>query len=373
MQTVVNNILKFNIPAEELSKRSTIPLLKLQSILSENVDPSIGDLTLIANALKVPLDFLISNSETYQSVEALFRKKPESLASSIIDRVSYIISNALSLLEGQLPNMSVINSFPIVENTYEEVLKLSTIFRQRFYNSDFLSPILTLPEIISNQLNCILLTVELGNQVDGASAVINGIPFILISPRFKPRMMFTLAHELGHIIAHHRDSNNFATLDVNSFNYNQKNNGEESFAHAFASEILLPQEGVAQTLQVLRRSLKLTPDYFGEIELLYLSRIYGVSFEAAALRCENLGILPRGGAVGLYESLKKEFGGPEKRAEQLQLPGRPEIYFPKVSSNLLKPVVNKINSGKMSLGRAAELLGITTSELFQYNALTEWT
>jgi|SRR6185437_15543102 len=372
MQTVINNILKFQLSAEELSKKSHIPIHRIHEILQKANEPLISEVRAIAKALKVQPDFLLSDSNSYRSINAIFRKNVNEKGEIIADRISYILSNALFLLGSYRPNIEIMDKFPKVENTYKGVLELASLFRQQFFRSDFVSPLLNLPEIIVEQLDCILLSVELGTSVDGASAIINGVPFILISPRFKPRMLFTLAHELGHIIAHHRDSENFASIDTNTFRLNKKSRENEMFAYAFAAEILMPQEGVAKTLQFLRTKFSFNPNFIGEIELLYLSRIYGVSFEVAALRCENLGILPEGAAVSLYDSLKKEFGGPEKRAEQLDLPARPGLNFPKISPNLMEAAIGKINNEEISLGRAAELLSISITDLIHYNAFKEW-
>jgi len=185
-------------------------------------------------------------------------------------------------------------------------------------------------------------------------------------------MLFTLAHEVGHIIAHHRDQTSFGNIDFENQSTSKKTREEEVFAFAFASDLLLPVEGVANALKYIRKQFKIEVDFLTEFEIHYISRIYGVSFEVAALRCENLGFMTDGAAFSLSESLKKEYGSPEKRAEQLQMPPRPEIIFPKVSNNLMKAVIDEIVKGELSIGRAAEILAISSSELVHFNAFGEW-
>ncbi|MDB5157113.1 MAG: Zn-dependent peptidase ImmA, family [Mucilaginibacter sp.] len=372
MQTVVENILKFNVPVDKLSKKSNIPINRLKSILDSAEEPLISEITAIARALKVQPDFLFAPSQSYNAVTTLFRKAVNSKDQIVADKVSYIVSNILEVIGNYRPNIEIIDRFPKVENTFQGINQLVSIFRQDFAKADFYSPLLNLPELVAAKLDCILLVIELGEGVDGASAIINGIPFILISPRFKPRMLFTLAHEVGHIIAHHRDQNSFGNIDFEYKRSIKKIREEEVFAFAFASDLLLPVEGVANALKFIRKQFQITVDFLTEFEILYLSRIFGVSFEVAALRCENLDFLPAGAAFSLSESLKKDYGSPEKRAEQLQLPGRPDIVFPKVSSNLMKAVIEKIVEGNLSIGRAAEILSITTSELIHFNAFEEW-
>lgn len=367
MQNVLNNILKFKVSATDLSKKSGIELNRIEEILGGNAELYIGEIRAIAKALKVRPEFLIAENSSYQAVNALFRENINKNFDPIYDKVSYMLANAVGILQGVYNSHEIHETFPKVGADYDGVIKIATIFRQKYFNSDFVSPILNLPEIIANQLNCVLIISEIGPSIDGVSAIINDIPFIIIAPRFKPRMLFTLAHELGHIIAHHSDEQNFVAVD-NSFKMYKRKRGQEEFAHAFASEILLPQEGVAYTLKIIREQLDIKGDFFGEMELLYLSRIYGVSFEVAALRCENLGLIPRGSAISLYESLKREYGGPEKRAQQLELMDRPNVVFPAISSNLMQPIIDKINSGELSLGKAAELLSIPTADIITYNS-----
>ncbi|MCX2473530.1 MULTISPECIES: ImmA/IrrE family metallo-endopeptidase [Pedobacter] len=367
MQSLIDNILKFQMEPQLLSKKSGLSIDRINLILSGVEDPMMAEIRAIAKALKVRPEFLLAENDSYQTVNALFRSNVSDKNNSVFDKISYLLANALNILGNKKPQNDFNNVFPQVENTYEGVLKISTIFRQHYFNSDFISPLLDLPNIISTKMNCILMISEIGNSVDGVSAILNEVPFIIIAPRFKPRMLFTLAHELGHLIAHHTDKDNYVAVD-NLFKINRRKSDDERFAHHFASEILLPQEGVAYTLKSIREKLSLTGDVFGEIELLYLSRVYGVSFEVAAMRCENLGLVPRGSAASLYESLNKEFGSPEKRAMQLGISDRQDIEFPIISANLMSPIVNKINSGELSLGKAAELLSIPTSEIINYNA-----
>ena len=233
--------------------------------------------------------------------------------------------------------------------------------------SDFVSPLLNLPEIISSELKFILFVIDLGKDIDGASAIINQVPFIFISPRFAPRMLFTLAHELCHILAHHNETNDFATIDEQINAITRNRDKDESFANAFASELLLPEEGVGITLKKIREHLSITGS-LGDIEILYLSRIYGVSFEVAAKRCEDMDLLPRGGAASIYEALKANHGSPEKRAEELNISERPEIPFPKISPALIQTAMTKVRNGEMSLGRASEILSIPITDILTYNS-----
>src|ERR1700726_4590197 len=73
-------------------------------------------------------------------------------------------------------------------------------------------------------------------DLDGASAYFDGVPFAFVSARFPPRMLFTLAHECGHLIAHHDPSVSFAVIDQSTAAEGDPavNTAEERFANTFA-------------------------------------------------------------------------------------------------------------------------------------------
>ena len=370
MQTLISKIESFGIPPNDLSEKSGVYLDKIIAILQGNIEPSLSDIRKIAKALRVSPNLLINENTEIPALGVLFRKSFQDSDQPKINRLSYILNNTLSLLENYEVKNDAFGKFPQVENKYDGARQLAEIFREQFFDTDFVSPILELPSIIADKLNCIVLVYELGNGTDGASIIFQGIPFIIVCPRFIPRMFFTLAHELGHILAHHNEQS-FAIIDNANIPTRKKKFDDEAFAHAFASELLMPQEGVGFTLKTIRSALNIEGDYVGEIELLYLSRAYGVSFETAVLRCENLGLVPIGTAISMYESLSKEYKSPELRAKQLGIPERENINFPKVSSNLLNTVIEKIKSGKLSLENASELLSVSAIDIINYNSLQE--
>jgi len=129
----------------------------------------------------------------------------------------------------------------------------------------------------------------------------------------------------------------------------------------------MPGPGLGIALQKIREIYEIKNDFVGDIEVSLLSRIFGVSFIAAARRCEDLRLLPRGGAESLNERLSKEFGSPEKRANEVGLPPRPKIDFPIVPRQLLSAAIRQIRSGTISIGRAASMLGLSISELMLAN------
>jgi len=157
-------------------------------------------------------------------------------------------------------------------------------------------------------------------------------------------------------------------LDTQTEKRAKTSNSAEFYAHAFASCLLMPQRGIGITLRKIREMQKGAEENLGDLEILLLSRIYGVSFYAAAKRCEDLSLLPKGGAISLNETLKKEYGSAEKRADAANLPPRADVLFPKMPPLLLKAATEKVRAGEISIGKASSILGLAIADLLTANA-----
>lgn len=368
MLNLVYHIKNSGYTAEKLAEKTGITVERLASIINGSIEPNMSDIRKISRALKLSIDFLTSTNEQFQEINLLFRKAiTNERDKPAADKFSHIIGNSFTILSDNISPRVWLEKFPAVENTYLNAEKLAMQFREMFLGGDNVSPVLHLPQIIANDLNCIVYVTDLGKGVDGASAIISGVPFIFVSLRFVPRMLFTLAHELAHIIAHH-EQGDFARFDKTIPSLQKSTFKDEAFANAFASCLLLPRDGLGVTLKKIREHFHITGD-LGDIEILYLCRIYGVSFEVAARRCEDLDLLPRGGAISLYEKLKESHESPEKRAKELGIQERPPIEFPKVSPKLIAAAIDKINTGEVSLGKASEILSMPINEILNHHSL----
>lgn len=362
---------RFETTPEQLADRAKLSHERVRQLL-EGGEASLAELRSIASALNVNLSDLVPQGSRYQKVNLMFRRqvpKGKPIDEVAIDRLSKKIENTFGILGELEGGLAWIEQFVVETESYEVAESCAEKFRHVFYGGDLVSPLLRLPEIIVRDLDVLLFVVNLPH-IDGASAYIDGQPFIFVSSRFPPRMLFTLAHEMGHLIAHKGDPHGFATLDwlTEDDGSSEDRKLAEAFANAFASCLLLPASGVGVALRKIREIAQLEEDQMGDIELLYLSRIFGTSFEVAARRCEDLKLLPRGGARSLYEEISKRFGSPEKRAALLKLPPRPDVYFPVLPERLLTLAIEKINSGAVSLGRASAVLGISISDILAAHA-----
>lgn len=113
------------------------------------------------------------------------------------------------------------------------------------------------------------------SDVLGASITDRRFPFILVN-RHQPitRALFTLAHELGHVLS--GDGIESITLDV-SLNLHTK---PERFANVFAASFLMPPSSMQEVIDMYGLTSR---------ALALMVTRFGVSFESLVYRLHNLG------------------------------------------------------------------------------------
>lgn len=196
-------------------------------------------------------------------------------------------------------------------------------------------PLLHLPELLADQFNVLVFPLD-HKGIVGACALIDRAAFLFPSTAFEIEILFNCAHELAHlaILSVRHEQQSIATLDRPNGTPQSPKDPYEYFADAFALELLIPTRGLGVALREVRRLLRISVSTIGDVELLYLSRIFGVSFLSAAKRCERAKLLPKGGASALHRFMVENFGGPEERATQLDLPARPQLNIPAVPKRI---------------------------------------
>jgi hypothetical protein len=211
------------------------------------------------------------------------------------------------------------------------------------FTVDETDPLLDLPELLYRQLGIIVLPIN-SKHIAGGSVSIDGDSFIFVSVVDDSQILFECARQLFQILgAPPADPHTRVSVDsVKRLNSRSKS-PREHIADEFSRNLLLPSMGVGRALKSVREALKITDLALGDVDLLFLSRIFGVRFIDAAKRCERLHLLPRGGAITLINYMNENFGGPDARARQLDLPARfipdtPIIPYPiqETASDLLK-------------------------------------
>jgi Zn-dependent peptidase ImmA (M78 family) len=325
-----------------------------------------AELRALSTGLRVPLHLFAAKSASLERSEVLnplFRDvRDANLTFDItVEKVAVFVEAALELLpvRNELPDW--LQLFEIKSQTYVEADRISKIFRG-FSDLTEDEPVNSLPTILGRMDGVVICRLNY-SKYEGVSLIAGNYCFIFVSPRFQGRMLFTVAHELGHLIAHHKNRGPavFETASkIGSFGRYSK---EEAFVDAFASCLLLPDVGIGRSINAFREHYNIQSSVVSDFEILLLASFYGVSFQVAARRCEDLSLLPRGLGQQLFENIKRQFGSPEKRAQSLDVPPRQKIEFPTVSPALASAISEALNTGDSSIGWISDRLGLTLGEI----------
>lgn len=370
MQQVVNFLRNLNVPASEIAGRSNLSEERVRAIM-DGAPASVADLRALSEGLKIPIRAIVAPPA--KDLALLFRSTTKSSSSEgygTEEKVAEYVEAALRILPKPGPDIArAFREIGPKQENFEEAEALALKFRQTFLPQKLWDdPLTELPRILDH------LGVIIGrlrrSKYEGASLVSNGFQFVFVSPRFSGRMLFTVAHELGHLLAHHQRQDAKPIFDlISDIGGNKREKRAEAFVDAFASALLLPKRGIGQTLHFIRAHHKIpSGSPIGDIELLFLARYFGVSFETAAYRCERLKLLPFGTTKALSDHLKKEHGSAEKRADSLNLPPRASIELPILPNVLRRPAIESINAGEVSAGWLSEKLDISLQNLYGINS-----
>jgi Zn-dependent peptidase ImmA (M78 family) len=307
----------------------------------------------------VTLDRILAafNNATKRAYLHVSANDLESLARKVAFSL-YLRKNAFAETMTALPSVS-----QPLQNV--KAVKLAIDLRNLLHVGD-VQPLFNLPELMTSKLDILIFTLE-KTGIAAACAIIDRTAFVFVPASAEIESLYSCARQLGHLLTApaHPTSRVFATLESTLRISYPSRSPYERFADFFALELLVPTRALGIALQEIRKLLKVSSSPIGDIELLYLSRIFGVSFLEIGRRCERAQLIPNGGAAALYQFLVDNFGGPEARAKDLELPARPTVQVAPMPWSIVSEIANRIRSGEMSLERASLELGYPTANLNQ--------
>ncbi len=304
--------------------------------------PSSGVLIALADALSVPVDYLVGEQEmALESVE--FRKK------RITGRrdEAQVEAKVLHLLERYLMveeflGLTSVNwdkpreaPFPVVSHPGEADRAAHSL---RSYWGLGLDPIPNLVEVMEEH-GIKVLSCALG-RIDGLTARVRRagnttIPVLVVNDSDGgERQRLTMARELGHLV-----------LEV------APKVDPEKAAFRFAGALLMPAEAVWAGMGKHRTSI-------GWEELFDLKQLFGVSVQALTYRCKDLQIF----SETLYRRLFKDISQFGWRTPPYQEPLAMKREEPRRFERLC---FRALAEGAISQAKAAELLGVSAHDLNQ--------
>jgi Zn-dependent peptidase ImmA (M78 family)/DNA-binding XRE family transcriptional regulator len=174
------------------------------------------------------------------------------------------------------------------------------------------------------------------------------------------RLAFNAAHEYAHVLLDRKLQAHAST--ASRFLGDTDSHGEllEIRANSFAAAFLLPKDGILQFL-LNRGKIYQHRDALDVVDILSLQRAFGVSYQAALYRLQNLNWLSR--------SKREEMAhhSPHRLAQALGLLNEDEIVqedrpVQNYSPRYIYLVLEAYRREKISLGKLAELLSIDILE-----------
>lgn len=371
MTNIAAHVVSRNLTMEKAAKKAGMTPERFEQVAG-GARATLGEMRGIAKALQVPVSSLMERErEAAEPIKMLFRQTLEQReaieVASHVDVLSAQVRDALSIARGLRSDLTWLDIFYGMEPTPDNAFAFADMFRQKFGGIGDLEPFPELARVLAAL--GVLLLFSRDPSVEGVSAIVDGHAIVIIGPRtFRPRMLFTVAHELGHLVAHHghRDQG-YAHLDKEADWSHSPRRAEEKFADAFASAVLLPQHGVLSALKVVREHLGISNQPLGAAEIAWIAHLFHVSFEVAARRFETFGLLPVSGARAFYQRLQDDFKNPEKFAADVGVPARQELVI-ETTPALMQSAAAKVRAGKLSLGKAAELLNVPVSAIVVANS-----
>jgi hypothetical protein len=256
VSTVAGLLRSLALPAAEIAERSDLPLGRVVAIM-EGAPVDHAELRALAYGLRLPLRAFPTGRLTAQrddDLGVLFRSPAGGRAAadhlSTVERVAGFVEAALRVLPKRTRPPEWLEQFRAAEETYGEAQRLAHLFR-----SLFVEP--ARAGVVVGRL--------IRSRYEGASVIAGGHLFVFVSPRFPPRVLFTFAHEIGHIVAHHRRGPMAVFERPTQIGYGRRGSRAERFVDAFASGLLMPERGAGIALKTIRRVLNVPRGPLGDI------------------------------------------------------------------------------------------------------------
>lgn len=301
--------------------------------------PSSDVLLALANALNVSLEHLVSDGDlVLEAVDfrkrALTRRKDEARVQAMVLHFleRYLAIESILGLPGDRWDRPREAPFPVRQ--YADADHAARGVRGHWGLG--LDPIPNFIELLEER-GVKVMSAQLPG-IDGVMASVRRsgkepLPVVVVNGAdWGERQRFTLAHELGHLVL-------AVAPDIEA----------ERAAHRFAGALLMPAESLWSVVGRHRQSVS-------RGELLEIKKLFGVSVQAVAFRCRDLGIFPD----SMFRSLFRQFSRagwrtPPYREPFAMPPARP-MRFERLCYRALA-------EGAVSEAKAAELLGIPVRDL----------
>ncbi len=345
---------------EEIAVQTGISRNAYRSIEKGDSEPRVSNLQGIADALGVKVFDLLRPlpdvpSLRFRSNKTLNLKEKDERQQSINDFAYWL--RDFNFLENELKEKNIFKLAKLVGSTSDPV-KMAGEARKALKLEDD-EPITDICDLVESAgVKIFLIDSDLKkffgfclSEKDGGPAIgVNKSSMISVE-----RKIFTVAHELGHILLH---PNSFDTAE-------SKESGDaEKEADAFASHFLMPVDGFKKELQ----------KNFGlhRVRLvLHIKRIFKVSYKTVLMRFQEMGLVDDSVWMKFAMEYKKMFGKSLKNHYEPESLSQDDFKsepnkldnFDFLESRLYRLVREAFEQEIITMSRAAEILNLGLMEM----------
>lgn len=346
IQTVATNVKAYrsekSLTQKKLAELAGISTQAIKQLESENLAVSYGTLRRISAVLGVQLADLLRSPQTLRPV--LFRSMKKLKNRSVILSVSGRWLDNYEFLEEELDCCQDFKLKNIVFDCSPEELAKRVRKQLRIPADSPIDDIGLLLDRIGVKL--FLYNKTLSDGFFGLSILgKNQVPAIVINTSnllSSERQIFSAAHELGHVLMH-----------LDSFEQDEQNPQEELFekdADSFAGYFLMPQNGFMEIWND-------TSGMHWVDRILFVKHYFRVSYQVVLHRLNEL---------NKTNNYNKIFNFQYKRKYNDNLSGNKEPFklnWKFVENRYSRLVCQALIKEKISVSRAAEMLGVSISEM----------
>lgn len=344
------------IASKDLASRIGVSPSAMSLIESGKRAVKAGDLVAIAEALGVsPMALLESDSLVGRvSVAARTTEQVNATKSQVIARIQSLaeLASLVEVTPREWPGRPAVN----VDSWLTDARALARWALDHVELPDDKRPgdqLLQLASSVQRGLEVNVVVESFEDPVIGAAIVGSESPLILLNSRQgRQRALFTLAHELGHVLA---ANGTHVSCDVDFY----ARSGSERFANAFAAEFLLPAQRVKRLVGEITNSRE-------AVAILMLKA--GLSRQTSVYRLHNVGLINAAQRDALLKLRISDYAAALRDEDEREVfLARADELSPRVVTPvpLLNSLIGGYEVGLVGAAPIAELLGIEVDEVIE--------
>ncbi len=335
----------FGFSLQDVCNKTKISKPCISDFENDKREPSLAQLQTFADLYHKPISFFF-NDELVFHPRMLWRKKPENKQEQLdIELKFYQLCKQYMNLENW-SNFTKKNNFKNLQRDFPknetEVRKIAKEIEDLFHSTA--TPWKSLLEILENDYYVKIFHYKFNGSAISFYGNTIGPAIMLNTNNVGWRRNFDLAHELFHLITWDFEKQNDESTDI-----------EEKFADIFASEFLMPEIKLKQSIEETLQEDRKISDY----TINKLANQYDVSYEALIRRINKVYNINLSNEKinDIVDKVKEVYPISERKNKKTSM-------FPERYEN---QAIDCLRKGKMSTAQCARYLNKSVSELMAIN------